>query len=262
MFLCITEALTRLIQQDNTIKGVEAVGIQHKISQFADDTTLIAKPTDLPRMQKHLDTWCEATGMKENKNKREGLLLGRLNRFKDQAPQNIVTDWTPDGTSIRALGVPMGNKLDEEEWWFKRYRIVKARIAAWKSLSHLSITGRNLLLQAILYGSLRYWLFTMRMPESLHVALDKDSYNLLWAQQPEILSDEDGTTAKSRAYIHRRASFLPQKQGGGGVMHFRSHAQAYYTPNGSAATWNPETNPGRKSPTDGSPPPSTAEERS
>ena len=166
--------------------------------------------------------------MKENKNKREGLLLGRLNRFKDQAPQNIVTDWTPDGTSIRALGVPMGNKLDEEEWWLKRYRIVKARIAAWKSLSHLSITGRCLLLQAILYGSLRYWLFTMRMPESLHAALDKDSYNLLWAQQPEILSDEDGTTAKTRAYIHRRASYLPQKQGGGGVMHFRSHAQAYY----------------------------------
>ena len=135
-------------------------------------------------------------------------------------------------------------------------------MVVWKSLSHLSITGRSLLLQAILYGSLRYWLFTMRMPESLHVALDKDSYNLLWAQQPEILSDEDGTTAKSRAYIHRRASFLPQKQGGGGVMHFRSHAQAYYTPNGSAATWNPETNPGRKSPTDGSPPPSTEEERS
>jgi hypothetical protein len=122
----------------------------------------------------------------------------------------------------------MGHKLDEEEWWFKRYRIVKARIAAWKSLSHLSITGRSLLLQAILYGSLRYWLFSMRMPESLHIALDKDSYNLLWAQQPEILSDEDGTTAKTRAYIHRRASFLPQKQGGGGVMHFRSHAQAYY----------------------------------
>ena len=100
----ITEALTQLIQQDDTIKGVEAGGIQLKISQFADDTTIIAKPTDLPRMQKHEDTWCEATGIKEIKNKREGLLLGRLNRFKDQTPQNIVTDWTPDGTSIRALG--------------------------------------------------------------------------------------------------------------------------------------------------------------
>ena len=43
----------------------------------------------------------------------------------------------------------MGNKLDEDDWWHKRYRLVKARIAAWKSLAHLTITGRNLLLQAI-----------------------------------------------------------------------------------------------------------------
>ena len=122
----------------------------------------------------------------------------------------------------------MGNRLDEEDWWHKRYRLVKARIAAWKSLAHLSITGRNLLLQAILYGSLRYWLFSLIMPESILDALEEDSYNILWEQQPEIFSNEDGASAKSRAYIHKPASYLPQKQGGGGVMHFRSHALAYY----------------------------------
>ena len=229
LFLCITEALTRLVQHDPNIIGVETNGVRHKISQFADDTTLIAKPPDLPHMQKHLDTWCEATGMKENMNKREGLLLGRLRRLIFSAPKNIVPNWTPDGTPIRALGVPMGNRLDEEDWWHKRYRLVKTRIAAWKSLAHLTITGRNLLLQAILYGSLRYWLFSLIMPESILNALEEDSYNILWAQQPEIFSNEDGTSANARAYIHKAASYLPQKQGGGGVMHFRSHALAYYT---------------------------------
>ena len=45
-------------------------------------------------MQKHLNTWCEATGMKENMNKREGLLLGRMRRFVLNAPKNIVPNWT------------------------------------------------------------------------------------------------------------------------------------------------------------------------
>ena len=107
----------------------------------------------------------------------------------------------------------MGNRLDEEDWWHKRYRLVKARIAAWKSLAHLSITGRNLLLQAILYGSLRYWLFTLIMPESILDALEEDSYNILWAQQPEIFSNEDGASAKSRAYIPCHRSYTEAEAG-------------------------------------------------
>ena len=30
-------------------------------------------------------------------------------------------------------------------------------------------------------------------------------YNILWAQQPEIFSNEDGTSANARAYIHKSA---------------------------------------------------------
>ena len=56
LFLCITEALTRLVQHDPNILGVETNGVRHKISQFADDTTLIAKPPDLPHRCKNTST--------------------------------------------------------------------------------------------------------------------------------------------------------------------------------------------------------------
>jgi hypothetical protein len=42
-FLIIAEALTRLIQNDPAIKGIEINGINVKISQFADDTQLFAE---------------------------------------------------------------------------------------------------------------------------------------------------------------------------------------------------------------------------
>ena len=74
----------------------------HKLSQFADDGTLIAHPTDVPRHNYHLNTWCEATGMRENTAKREAILLGRLRREPQRAPTGVVEydKYLPDGEEL------------------------------------------------------------------------------------------------------------------------------------------------------------------
>ena len=76
LFIIVTEALSRLINNDSDIEGVCIDGVHHKLSQYADDTTLIpGGHSDIGLMEGHLQTWCDATGMKENANKREGMLL-------------------------------------------------------------------------------------------------------------------------------------------------------------------------------------------
>ena len=83
LFLVITEALTRLIMNDTNVQGVTINGIHHKISQYADDSTLIPRDTsDWGLMSGHKTKWCKATQMKENEDKREGQLLGKLNRHR------------------------------------------------------------------------------------------------------------------------------------------------------------------------------------
>ena len=58
------------------------------IGQYADDTALLAKCfADWKRMAAHLRTWCDATAMKENMTKREGMLLAKLNRERERAPK-------------------------------------------------------------------------------------------------------------------------------------------------------------------------------
>ena len=84
LFIIVTEALSRLINADWRIKGVCVDGIHHKLSQYADDTTLIpGSSNDDTLMQAHLQLWCDATGMLENDKKREGILLGWLRRHPD-----------------------------------------------------------------------------------------------------------------------------------------------------------------------------------
>ena len=75
-------------------------------------------------------------------------LVQRFNGERIRIPGFIVPLET-DGKTIRALGAPMGNDLDAEEWYVTRYRQVKARVALWPSLRRLSTTGRNLLLQTV-----------------------------------------------------------------------------------------------------------------
>ena len=101
---------------------------------------------DWNRMNGHLMTWCKATAMKENADKREGQLVGKLNKQRGRAPRGIIRNeaWVlADGDTIRALGVPMGNNIDLDGWWDNKYREVKQRLAMWKTMGSMSLTGRN-----------------------------------------------------------------------------------------------------------------------
>ena len=229
LFLLITEPLTRIFQRDTRLKGVMIDAIRYVISQYADDTTLICSPGDEVPAASNITTWTSGTAMAENVDKREGQLLGKLNRERERAPTGVITGdaWVQDGDSIRALGVPMGNKLDETAWWLGRYRTVKERIARWPNLRRLSIDGRNMLLQSIFYGSFRFWLYFMIMPSSIIKLIEADAKQILWATTPTLDSKEDGS-ARCRRWINERASHLPRQEGGAGIMHWRSHCEAYY----------------------------------
>ena len=242
LFLLITEPLTRLLHPDrrdirqtpllpqqNRIQGARIGQHTHRISQFADDSTLILKPGDEQEAETCLRIWQQATAMKENKSKREGLLLGQLNNNRQRAPAGVMPgdQWQPDGKPIRALGVPMGNRIDYTEWYLARYRTVKERYGLWPAMRRLSIKGRNLILQSMYYGSFRFWLYSIEMPDILLQHLHSDARHILWASSPKLITHEYGSK-RARPYIAKQAAYRPERKGGAGAMHWESHCRAVY----------------------------------
>ena len=148
LFLIIAEPLTRLFNQNRNIYGIVFTAgkktYRHKISQFADDSTLILRTADIAEALRTLQIWCDATSMKENE--------------------------------------------------------TKPRAATWNGLARFSLTGRNILLQSILYGSMRYWFFTLIVPDKIIDLIEQDANALLWAANPELHSNEDGTAKRSNRY--------------------------------------------------------------
>ena len=190
-----------IITKTKSSKGIKTV--RHKISQFADDSTFILRRGDVSAALATLALWCAATGMRENEKKREVMLLGSM-RERDAAgnltrpppgidPRTIIND----REHLRALGVPMGNEFSIVGWWRKKYSEIKTRISKWHGLGSLSLAGRNILVQAIVYGCMRYWFFTLPVPEEIISDVEADVKQLLWSAMPELQANERGT-AKNR----------------------------------------------------------------
>ena len=56
-----------------------------------DDTTLILRsPQELKYALKAIDRWCLATGMKENRDKREGVAMGNLRHLSGTKRYNVA----------------------------------------------------------------------------------------------------------------------------------------------------------------------------
>ena len=82
-----------MIVNDPDSGGVTINGVNHAISQYADDSTLIGRgEKDWEAKEEKVRCWCGATSMKENDTKREGQLLGKLNRQRWRAPKKIIKD--------------------------------------------------------------------------------------------------------------------------------------------------------------------------
>ena len=85
--------------------------------------------------------WCDATGMRENIKKREGLAMGKYRSAR--LPDGV--EWAAEGGWCISLGVPIGNDLNDEKWWSAKIREVRAKAKRWMGLYRSSYFGRNLI---------------------------------------------------------------------------------------------------------------------
>eukprot|EP00966_Prymnesium_polylepis_P210456 4873509-Prymnesium_polylepis.1 len=118
------------------IEGVNIRGNAYKLSQFADDTTIIlGKKKEIKAANKALQNWCDATGMRENVAKREGLAMGKYRQpGKLDDHQNIK--WAAENGWCVSLGIPMGNELNEAKWWSKKINATRKKTLPWLQLKH------------------------------------------------------------------------------------------------------------------------------
>ena len=167
------EAFTRMVKAETKIKGIKIKNQEYKLSQFADDTVLLLSTYDsIDEVWKILQIFEKATGQRVNTTKTEGLLLASLRHNGLDAnlhrPPPWI-NWCKDGDYIISLGVPFGNDFEgspqEKGFWDKIYHKTKTIMAKWGAIFRLTLRGRVMIANAMVYSRFRYWTQVMIMPE-------------------------------------------------------------------------------------------------
>ena len=221
LFLLVAQGL-KIATTRAGIEGIKVGRTRHNISQFADDTALLLRGWgDMRKVQGALDFWSEATGMKENHNKREGILLGN---YRGKKPPNEFANikWVKEGEWAISLGVPIGNNLNHTKYWNKKLQAVRDKANRWVGLFRSSYFGRNLIVQAMYFGSLRYWLYSIPMTKEQILTIQKDADRLWWSRDP-ILDDQK---VRVRRWVALDTAIGPRNLGGLGNMDWKAHVTA------------------------------------
>jgi hypothetical protein len=228
-FLVVAEALTRLIQNDESIQGIEINGEHIKISQFADDTQLFAeKYEDFIKAPVWVSIYEGATGSKDNAHKYVGLQWGSQ-KGKPIPAEFTHYNWLAPGQYTKILGVPFWSTGENNTFWDSLYLKIKRRIGNWRRLNCLSIIGRAMLVNFMIYSVPRYWVQTMAAPASFHKYLEADVFQLLWEREPSFDVEETGTDTTAYKWLKNHTAPITPKGGsslGIGLLDWASHVKA------------------------------------
>ena len=111
LFLIGAEILTRLIQLNPNITGLKIKNIEFKLTQFADDTTLILDGSQ-HSLQSALNTlkiYGNLSGLKINKEKTKVIWIERKKQSKDKINVTTNLDW--ECTDFTLLGIEFSTSI-------------------------------------------------------------------------------------------------------------------------------------------------------
>ena len=115
LFILCAHILTTLIESNHDIKGIEIDGLTIKLTQFADDTTLLLDGTkdSLQAALNMLEVFGDISGLKMNKDKTKIVWLGRQKHSKDKFVTQPELIW--GATEFMLLGLNFSVDIDKIE---------------------------------------------------------------------------------------------------------------------------------------------------
>ena len=192
LFIIAVEILGIQIRNNSKIEGIKMGDNEHKLSQFADDTTLIllARRESFREAMSTFRIFEAISGLKINYDKTEVLRIGALKGKAVQMCPEIVVKWTND--PVLSLGIKIHH--DREQLIRLNYLPLKTKIEnlikTWGKRK-LTLYGKAVVIKSFLISQLVYHLSVLPSPDKKYLDnINKIILNYLWDNKPHRIRRE------------------------------------------------------------------------
>ena len=196
LFIITVEVLAINIRNNKHIDGVTLGDGEIKITQLADDTTLILRNIcSLQTSMNIIYMFYSASGLKLNSSKTEILYIGRHD-FEKLQPFNLK--WVKD--KVYSLGTWFYKDIDKtiEYNWEHKTKIFQNTLDQWKN-KHMSYFGKITVIKTLALSKIQYLLSSFFVPAWVTEFLKKSVRDFMWNGKPSrikhntiIMQYEDG----------------------------------------------------------------------
>ena len=189
IFLICAEMLGCLITKNQMISGIVIDNIECKISQYADDSTVILDGSNRSLLQtlETLDLFERMSGLKVNEEKTNVVYIGSL---ANQMPNPNITQkklkWVKDG-KFKALGVNFSTQLVEmEELNYDMVMETVSNLIHHWSKRNLTVLGRITVVKSLLIPKFNHLILSIPTPSRIFLKrLQKMIYDFVWKNKKE-----------------------------------------------------------------------------
>ena len=186
LFILCAEILANAVRKDKEIRGINIDDMECKLSQYADDTTMILDGSQLSfsRTLYLLDIFTDTSGLKVNYEKTEALWIGS---YKDRAftiPSSKPVTWAEG--KVYALGVQFSNSEINESSINFCEKIEKMRkiLSSW-SAKKLTLLGKIAVLKSLVVSQIVYVLSSLPTPQGVIKEINSLFYEFLWSNKSD-----------------------------------------------------------------------------
>ena len=183
LFIIAVEMMAISIRQNKNIEGFNFNQEIFKVSQYADDTTLLLSNVEsIDYALLDINSFCNLSGMKMNIEKTEGLWLGTLKTLP-----NVYNGIDFSKKIIKCLGIYFGHdKIECQKLnWESKLKKAENSLHVWKSRK-LTLKGKITILKTLTISKFIYNFFTLRVDENMIQNINTLMFNFIWNKRDRV----------------------------------------------------------------------------
>ena len=182
IFLLCAEVLSLLIKQNDYIKGIKIGELELKLSQYADDTTILLDGSEqsLEAALQTLSIFAKISGLKVNNSKTKAVWIGSKKFSGETFNHRFKLDWNQNNFEI--LGIIFSCNLDTmiQLNYVKKLKQIDRDLKQW-SKRILTPFGRITVLKTLIISKLNHLFISLPNPsDDLINNLQKRFFSFVW----------------------------------------------------------------------------------